>query len=71
MLAEVGTEYENKETGEMEIVRKELVGGIFSEGMICDSVILGWTGGAAGIAVQVPPSFGDFYFIEFFPSFLN
>ena len=71
MLAEVGTEYENKETGEMEIVRKELVGGIFSEGMICDSVILGWTGGAAGIAVQVPPSFGDFISLKFFPSFLN
>ena len=58
MVAEVGTEFEDKETGEMAIVRKELIGGVYSEGMICDSVILGWTGGAAGVAVQVPPSCG-------------
>ena len=25
--------------------------------MVCDSVVLGWTGGAAGIAVQVPSTF--------------
>jgi hypothetical protein len=27
-----------------------------SEGMLCDSRMLGWSGGAAGIAVQVPES---------------
>ena len=58
VVAEVGTEFEDKETGEMAIVRKELIGGVYSEGMICDSVILGWAGGAAGVAVQVPPSYG-------------
>lgn len=33
------------------------VGGIVSEGMFCDARMLGWAGGAAGIAVQIP---GDF-----------
>jgi hypothetical protein len=27
-----------------------------SEGMLCDSRMLGWSGGAAGVAVQVPDS---------------
>ena len=63
VLAEVGTEFEDNETGDMAIVRKELVGGVYSEGMICDSVILGWAGGAAGVAVQVPPSYGNVYYI--------
>ena len=44
--------------GQTEIVKKTNVGGIISEGMICDSVMLGWTGGAAGLAVQIP-SFYD------------
>eukprot|EP00816_Leptocylindrus_hargravesii_P002620 CAMPEP_0196809882 /NCGR_PEP_ID=MMETSP1362-20130617/9753_1 /TAXON_ID=163516 /ORGANISM="Leptocylindrus danicus, Strain CCMP1856" /LENGTH=176 /DNA_ID=CAMNT_0042184701 /DNA_START=62 /DNA_END=592 /DNA_ORIENTATION=+ len=38
-------------------VTKATVGGIISEGMLCDSIMLGWTGGAKGIAVQVPEHF--------------
>ena len=30
------------------------VGGVISNGMICDSVMLNWAGGAAGLCVQVP-----------------
>ena len=43
VLATVGTELEV--SGEEITVKKTNVGGIFSEGMICDSVMLGWTGG--------------------------
>ena len=43
--------------GQTEMVKKTNVGGIISEGMICDSVMLGWTGGAAGLAVQIPSSY--------------
>jgi len=28
-----------------------------SEGVVCDSVMLGWSGGAAGVCVQVPEAF--------------
>jgi hypothetical protein len=38
-------------------IQKTNVGGILSEGMLCDSVMLGWLGGAAGLCVQVPPHF--------------
>lgn len=44
------------EEGEELKVTKTSVGGVMSEGMLCDSRMLGWTGGAAGIAVQVPES---------------
>ena len=54
VVATVGTELEIN--GEMIIVQKTNVGGAWSDGMICDSVMLGWKGGAAGIAVQVPAS---------------
>ena len=43
--------------GQSEVVKKTNVGGIISEGMICDSVMLGWAGGAAGLAVQIPASY--------------
>ena len=33
------------------------VGGVVSEGMLCDSRMLGWSGGAAGLAVQIPGHF--------------
>jgi tRNA-binding EMAP/Myf-like protein len=33
------------------------VAGVMSEGMICDSIMLGWAGGAAGLAVQIPATF--------------
>ena len=54
-VAMVGTSIEI--AGAVEIVKKTSVGGVLSEGMICDSVMLGWAGGAAGLAVQIPPSF--------------
>jgi hypothetical protein len=42
------------ESGEQATVRKATVGGVMSEGMLCDSKMLGWIGGAAGIAAQMP-----------------
>lgn len=33
------------------------VGGILSKGMLCDSPMLGWTGGAKGVVVQLPESY--------------
>lgn len=39
------------------LVTKATVGGVVSEGMLCDSAMLGWTGGAKGIAVQVSEQF--------------
>jgi tRNA-binding EMAP/Myf-like protein len=42
--------------GEEIRVEKTSVGGAMSEGMMCDSKMLGWTGGASGVAVQVPES---------------
>jgi tRNA-binding EMAP/Myf-like protein len=44
------------EQGEELKIQKIVVGGTMSEGMLCDSRMLGWTGGAAGIAVQIPES---------------
>jgi len=38
-------------------VEKAVVGGVKSEGMLCDCPMLGWTGGAAGQAVFLPSSF--------------
>jgi tRNA-binding EMAP/Myf-like protein len=40
----------------MEIQRTS-VGGVMSEGMLCDARMLGWVGGADGIAAQIPESF--------------
>lgn len=45
------------EAGEELTVKRTSVGGIMSEGMLCDSRMLGWSGGASGIAVQIPESF--------------
>jgi tRNA-binding EMAP/Myf-like protein len=42
------------ENGEELVISKTTVGGSISEGMICDSRMLGWSGGASGIAVQIP-----------------
>jgi tRNA-binding EMAP/Myf-like protein len=39
------------------VVSKANVGGVPSEGMLCDCPCLGWKGGAAGIAARVPDSF--------------
>jgi len=55
VVATLGTTVEFD--GEPQIVKKTNVGGILSEGMICDSVMLKWAGGAEGLCVQIPTSF--------------
>jgi tRNA-binding EMAP/Myf-like protein len=54
-VAPVGSTVITEEGDELKI-EKTTVGGAVSEGMLCDSRMLGWTGGAAGIAVQIPES---------------
>ena len=55
VVAPAGTTVLNDEGEEMEVT-KTSVGGVMSHGMMCDSRMLGWTGGAAAVAVQVPES---------------
>jgi tRNA-binding EMAP/Myf-like protein len=43
--------------GETVAVKKASVGGVPSEGMLCDGPMLGWTGGGAGAAALLPESF--------------
>ena len=43
--------------GEMQQVKKASVGGVVSEGMLCDSYMLGWKGGGKGMAAILPDSF--------------
>lgn len=45
------------EEGEEITLKKTTVGGVISEGMLCDSRMLGWMGGATGLAVQIPDDF--------------
>ena len=40
--------------GEEVEIKRVNVGGVYSEGMICDSIMCGWVGGGKGVAVQVP-----------------
>lgn len=54
-VAPVGSRVLNEEGEEVEI-KKTAVGGVMSEGMLCDSRMLGWSGGAEGIAAQIPDS---------------
>ena len=42
------------DNGEEMTVQKTSVGGVMSEGIFCDSKMLGWTGGAAGVAARMP-----------------
>lgn len=44
------------ESNETMLIQRTAVGGVMSEGMFCDSRMLGWTGGANGVAAQMPPS---------------
>jgi len=44
-------------SGEEVEIKKTSVGGLMSEGMLCDSQMLGWKGGAVGVAATVPDSF--------------
>lgn len=43
--------------GEEHKITKASVGGVVSEGMFCDSSMLGWSGGGHGVAAQVPDNF--------------
>ena len=52
VVAIVGTEIEVD--GETITITRTNVGGVYSEGMLCDSAMCGWVGGAKGICVQVP-----------------
>ena len=45
------------EDGEEVEVKRTPVGGVMSDGMFCDSKMLGWTGGAAGVAQVIPNEF--------------
>ena len=38
-------------------MKKATVGNVVSEGMLCDSAMIGWPGGAKGVAVQLPDTF--------------
>ena len=49
----VGATFEDDEGNEI-TVKKAAVGGVMSEGVFCDSAMLGWQGGAKGIAAQIP-----------------
>lgn len=56
VVAPVGCTVMNEE-GEEITVKRATVGGSISEGILCDSSILGWSGGAKGVAVQVPDTY--------------
>ena len=45
------------EGGEQVEVKKTPVGGVMSDGMFCDSKMLGWTGGSSGVAQLIPDEF--------------
>lgn len=55
VVATVDTEVEVG--GELLTIKNTSVAGVVSEGMICDSVMLSWAGGAAGLCVQLPDSY--------------
>lgn len=44
------------DAGDEITITKTSVGGHMSEGMLCDSKMLGWIGGSEGIAQQIPDS---------------
>ena len=56
VVAPVGSSVTDSSGEEMEI-KKTSVGGVMSEGMFCDSQMLGWKGGAVGVAAVVPETF--------------
>lgn len=45
------------ESGEAMQIKKTSVAGVMSEGMFCDSPMLGWKGGAQGVAATVPDTY--------------
>lgn len=54
VVALIGTEVEI--AGESVIVKKQVVGGVMSAGVLCDTAMLGWGSGSVGNCVQVPIS---------------
>jgi tRNA-binding EMAP/Myf-like protein len=56
VVALAGTSFLNGE-GEEVTVQRTSVGGVASDGILCDSRMLGWSGGGSGVAAQVPDSF--------------
>ena len=55
VVATVGSKVEMG--GEEVEVKKANVGGVMSSGMLCDSPMLGWVGGGAGVVAKLPESF--------------
>ena len=55
VVALIGTVVEI--AGESVVVKKQTVGGVMSEGILCDTAMLGWGSGSIGNCVQVPTSF--------------
>lgn len=54
----VATEGAVVESGGEEVtIKRTQVGGVMSNGMMCDSKMLGWSGGGAGVAVTIPDTF--------------
>ena len=56
VVAPIGSSVLGDSGEEMEI-KKTSKGGVMSEGMFCDSFMLGWKGGAKGVAATLPESF--------------
>ena len=56
VVAPAGSEVINDQ-GEEITLTKTSIAGHESWGMICDSKLMGWSGGAEGIAVQIPDDF--------------
>jgi tRNA-binding EMAP/Myf-like protein len=52
VVATVGASLSDGET-----VKKTTVGGVSSQGVLCDGPMLGWSGGGAGTAVLLPDTF--------------
>lgn len=52
VVATIGAELKDESK-----VKKAMVGGVTSEGMLCDGPMLGWQGGGAGAAALLPESF--------------
>ena len=56
VVAPIGSSIINDD-GEVQTITKTVIGGTPSEGMFCDSKMLGWGSGSEGIAAQVPAEF--------------
>mmetsp|Transcript_13517 Transcript_13517/g.26950 ORF Transcript_13517/g.26950 Transcript_13517/m.26950 type:complete len:186 (-) Transcript_13517:200-757(-) len=56
VVAPVGSKVPNKDGDGFMLITRATVGGVVSMGMLCDSTMLNWSGGARGVAVQVPDS---------------